>query len=94
MNEWNTKSEEIYMNGQKRGLAAFKNQMEFLLKRQQETNIRDYISRLHEDGMTAYKRSNMPNFNIIKGGVFLSDVKKVRLCFKQFFSLIKNELFY
>ncbi|XP_065666687.1 uncharacterized protein LOC100210878 isoform X5 [Hydra vulgaris] len=79
LNEWNTKSEEIFMNGQKRGLIAFKNQMEFVLKRQQENSIRDYISRLHEDGMTAYKRSNMPNFNIVRGGVFLNDVKKAIL---------------
>lgn len=77
LQEWNSRSESIYLEGQKKGLTAFKNQMDFILKKQKEANVREYITRLHDKGMEAYKRSHLPNFITIKGGIFLGEIKKV-----------------
>ncbi|XP_057293788.1 uncharacterized protein LOC130622346 isoform X2 [Hydractinia symbiolongicarpus] len=79
LQDWNTKSEAIYIEGQKKGLTAFKNQMDYILKKQKEASIEEYVSSLHSNGIDAYKRSHLPNFPAIKGGVYLGEIKKAIL---------------
>lgn len=57
--------------------------MDYILKKQKETSIEEYVSSLHSNGIDAYKRSHLPNFPAIKGGVYLGEIKKVNESFNK-----------
>ncbi len=60
-------------------IPTFRSQINHILKKEKKTNFVGYMNELHEVGEAAYKRSSIPNANMISAAQELQGIKRVSL---------------
>ena len=77
MDKWDSKTKKILADERELVLPRFRSQIEHILKKEKNTNFKGYMEELHNVGEAAYKRSNIPNKNMIEAVQELKGIKKV-----------------
>ena len=62
----------------KLSLPRFRSQINHILMTEKKTDFVGYMNELHKVGEAAYKRSSIPNENMIEAAQELKRIKKVR----------------
>lgn len=76
IDKWTHDSERFLFDGHKRGIIAFKNQFDAIVKSEKNFNTRSYIEHLHETGINSFKRSSIPGTKEQSGEQDLNNIKK------------------
>jgi len=79
IDDWTQNGERVVSDMSKRGIVAFKNQFDALVKRDKKVSVRSYIESIHVEGVAGVKRSTLPHPQVTQQSDQLHRVKKAVL---------------
>ena len=78
LSRYEKKAEKVLDDQHKMSLPAFRSQINHILMTEKKTDFVGYMNELHKVGEAAYKRSSIPNENMIEAAQELKGIKRVR----------------
>ena len=73
-----SKRSEIVMNRQdKLTIPIVRRQLDFILKKEKGSTLKDFVGVIHENAMKGYKRSSIPTAHDVDGEGKLKEINKV-----------------